>query len=414
MNGGTRLLPYAEKRVLENAAFTLGLRPTGIHVVLLPVWCVEVSATVTEEQPYELIDRFVGRGIAEGALGTAGELAAFLALDPALVRQALAFLTAIDHVTETDGRLGLTDLGRRSVRDGTRYTVTHDDRRRLYFDGFQSHPLTTAHYRGDTVARIPYDDAAAARHRGTRPPRLMARPFRPEAVGELARHPQRARFNLPPGVEDPRSVGAPECLHLPAYALRAVEDDGAVRHLIYTRAHDGAPDADLSAACERTPEFVHTLASEESGAVRGAAERIERWLSSRGLARYPPTRDRHGAWRVTLPPGRFHGDGPVGMTDVGSYVVLGGVFFQLWCEDHDTRSWALVERLDDHLGARLRVDPDAVRTRVGSLCRQLELAPIGLDTLRRAADSAGKAGLAERLRAAQTAGPNRSVRKRQA
>ncbi|MFD8999598.1 hypothetical protein ACFV0T_01205 [Streptomyces sp. NPDC059582] len=402
------LLPYPERRALEHAAFTLGLRPTSIHAVLLPVWCQEVRATVTDGQPYELIDRFVELGIAEGGFGSAAELASFLALDPALVRQALAFLTAIDHVTERDGRTELTGLGHRSVRDGTRYTVTRGDRRRLYFDGFQSRPLTTAHYRGATVAHIPHDDAGAARHRGTRPPRLMARPFRPEAVGELARDPQRARFNLPPGVENLECVGAPECLHLPAYVLRAVEDDGGVRHLIYTRAHDGEPDADLSAACERTPEFVHTLASEESGAVRSLAERIERWLSIRGLAQYPPVRDRHGAWRVTLPPDRFHGDGRVRMSHIGSYVVLSGAFFQLWCEDRETRSWALVERLDRHLGDRLRVDPGAVRTRVDSLCRQLELGPIGLDTLRRAADSAGKAGLAERLRRAQAAEQRRT------
>jgi hypothetical protein len=408
MSVRTRLMPYPEKRALENAAFTLGLVPTGIHTVLLPVWCAEVRATVTEGQPYELIDRFIERGVADGGLGSAEELASFLALDPALVRQALAFLTAIDHVTEQDGRIALTELGRRSVRDGTRYTVTRDDRRRLYFDGFQSRPLTAAHYTSATVTLLSGDEPVPEGDPGSMPPWLMPLPlmprvFRPEAVRELADHPRRAHFNLPPGIENPECVGVPECLHLPAYAVRAVEGDGRVRHLVYTQAHDGEHDADLSAACEETSEFVTILWNEETGAAPRIGERIGKWLSRRELAQYPPVRDRHGAWRVTLPPDRFLGEGPVGPADVGSYVVLGGAFFQLWCTDRDARAWALVERLDACLGARLRRDPGDVRARVESLCRQLELGPVGLDTLCRAAGQAGKHRLAERLRDARSA-----------
>ncbi|MEU2283401.1 hypothetical protein ABZ614_15995 [Streptomyces sp. NPDC013178] len=401
MSRRDRLMPYPEQRVLEDAAFVLGLVPTSVRAVLLPVWCAEVRATVTEGQPYELIDRFVERGIAEGGLGSAAELASFLALDPVLVRQALAFLTAIGHVTEVGGRVELTELGHRSTRDGTRYTVTRDDRRRLYFDGFQSRPLTAAHYTSATVTFVP-SDGTERRHRGAPVPRLMPRVFRPEAVAELARHPDRERFNLPLGVEDPECVGAPESLHLPAYAVRAVEDDGRVRHLVYTQAHDGEHDPDLSAACERTPEFVTALWSAETEAAARVAERIGQWLSKRELAQYEPERDhRHGAWRVTLPPGVFRGADTVALADIGSYVLLGGPFFQLWCADRDTRAWALVERLDACLAARLRHAPDGVRARVDCLSRQLELGPVSLDVLVRAAEQVGKHGLARRLRDAQ-------------
>ncbi|WP_156110835.1 hypothetical protein [Streptomyces adustus] len=401
MSAETLPAPCPPYLALENAAFTLGLRPTGIHAVLLPVWSVQVRAKVTEAQPYDLIDRFVERGIAEAGLATAGEVASFLALDPALVAQALAFLTAIDHVTEEDGRLGLTALGRRSVKDGKRYTVTHDDRRSLYFDGFRSGPLTTAHYRNDTVVRVPHDGAAAGWHRGPRPHRLMAHPFRDEAVRELADDPGREGFNLPAGVDGLERVGAPECLHLPAYVVRAAEDDGRTRHLVYTRAHDGEHDVLLSAACEQTPECVHALRNEELAAARSVERRITGWLSDQDLGQFPPVRDAQGAWRVTLPRERVGAGGPVGLHRIGGFVVLGGSFFQFWCEDRDTRAWALVERLDRQFGARLRHDPAGLRARVDSLSRQLELGQVDLEALRRAATAKGKHGLAERLRAAR-------------
>ncbi|MGW2821207.1 hypothetical protein ACWC24_09405 [Streptomyces sp. NPDC001443] len=401
MSGATLRGPCPPYLALENAAFTLGLRPTGIHAVLLPVWCVQVRAKVTEAQPYDLIDRFVERGIAGAGLATAGELASFLAIDPVLVDRALAFLTSIDHVAEEDGRLSLTPLGRRSVKDGKRYTVKHDDRRRLYFDGFRSGALTTAHYHRDTVVRVPHDGTTAAWHRGGRPQRLMAHPFRDEAVRELADDPGREGFNLPAGVDDLERVGAPECLHLPAYVVRAVGDDGRTRQLVYTRAHDGEHDVLLSAACEQTPECVHALRNEELAAAPSVEQGITGWLSERGLGQYPPVRDPQGAWRVTLPRDRVGADGPVGLHRIGGFVVLGRSFFQLWCEDRDTRAWALVERLDRQFGARLRHDPDGLRARVDSLSRQLELGRVDLETLRRAAVAKGRRGLAERLRAAQ-------------
>ncbi|MEU6355078.1 hypothetical protein ABZ896_38165 [Streptomyces sp. NPDC047072] len=400
MSGPGRLMPFPEQRVLENTAFVLGLVPTSVQAVLLPVWSVEVRATVTEGQPYELVDRFVERAIGECGLRSAAELAAFLALDPALLRQALAFLTAIEHVTGADGRIGLTELGRRSMADGTRYTVIRGDRRRLYFDGFRSRPLTAPHYTSATVSFVPRD-GPAPRHRGRVVRRLDSPAFREDAVRELADHPDRARFNLPPGIEDPVRVGVPEKVYLPVYAVRAVEDDGRVRHLVHTAAHDGRHDPDLTAACEETPAFVADLWGAETSGIAGVEEQIQRWLSEHGLGRYRPAWDRrHGGWRVTLPPGAFDGPEGLGPARIGTHELLdGGSFFQLWCADRDSRAWALVERLDSSLTARLREDPAAVGTGVAALSRQLELAPPpSWEVLARAAEQKGKHGLVRVLR----------------
>ena len=63
MSDGQRLMPFPPERVLEDAAVERGLRPTRLHPLLLPVWRVEIRATVTEGEDFHLIDRFLERGL---------------------------------------------------------------------------------------------------------------------------------------------------------------------------------------------------------------------------------------------------------------------------------------------------------------------------------------------------------------
>jgi hypothetical protein len=256
-----RLMPYPEERALEHTVHALEAVPTRIHSVLLPVWCVEVEADVTEGEPYELIDRFLERGIAEAGLGTVGELAAFFALDPPLVGQAVRFLTAIGHVTEGDGRLSLTELGYRSVRDEVRYVVTRKDRRKLYFDGFDSRPLTRPYYDARKVGFLSGETLQEALERRDGPRLNMLNPsrdFRREALVELADSPERDRFNLPGRIDAPRAVGSADLVFLPAYLVRAVERGGRVRHFAYTPAADEY-DPEITAACEAADGVASAL-----------------------------------------------------------------------------------------------------------------------------------------------------------
>jgi hypothetical protein len=57
--------------------------------------------------------------------------------------------------------------------------------------------------------------------------------FRAEALTELAANPDRARYNLPVGVEDLEYLSA-DSVFLPAYVIRAVQR-GNVRYLAYTQ-----------------------------------------------------------------------------------------------------------------------------------------------------------------------------------
>jgi hypothetical protein len=64
----TQLFSFPEQRVLEDAAYVRDTEPTRIFALLLPVWSVTIEADITEAEDYELIDRFLARGIAEGDL----------------------------------------------------------------------------------------------------------------------------------------------------------------------------------------------------------------------------------------------------------------------------------------------------------------------------------------------------------
>lgn len=399
MSARTRLIPYPEERALENAAYVRGVVPTRIFAILLPVWCVEVKATFTEGQPYELIDRYLERGIADAGLDTAADLARFFALDEVLVDRALRFLTAIDHVTGSGGRLALTELGHRSVQDKVRYVVTRQDRRKMYFDAFGSRPLTRPYYDTRTVTFLSGEalEAALARRDGPRFQMLCCtRGFRREALPELAHHPDRDHYNLPERIDDPESLGE-ECVYLPLYVVRAVQQGGQVCHLAYTQV-GGEADPDLTALCEQTPEVIGVCESEERSALSHADQTwATEWLRKRNLDGRGPVRLDDGTWRVTLPGASFDTTGPVSISKLGSFVVVGNDFFHVWCADERVRRRALLARIDSYLSSRVRIDRTDVDERITQIAHQLDLGTIDVPTLREMAVKAGKRGLAAQL-----------------
>ena len=97
------IIRYPEARALEDAAYGKFTTPTRLFPLLLPVWCVEVSATVTTGEPYYLIDRFVERALVEGGLDSAVDLARFFSLDETLVDRVLRFLARIGHLATDPG-----------------------------------------------------------------------------------------------------------------------------------------------------------------------------------------------------------------------------------------------------------------------------------------------------------------------
>jgi hypothetical protein len=384
------LIRYPEERALEHAAFALETTPTRIFRLLLPVYNVEIRATVTEAEPYALIDRYLEHGIAEGRLETVAQLAEFFALDESLVDRAVRFLRAIGHIGGSGDVLTLTELGYRSVRDDVRYEVTRQDRRKLLFDAFGSRPLSRRYYDADSVTFVSPGDPRAGWFR----PLTSMRQFRAEALAELARSPDRDALNLPHRIENLEYLGA-ETVFLPAYVIRAVRS-GQVRYLAYTQRGDDN-DAEITKLCERTPEITSLLETEQHAVQDGIDRtRVRQRLAKMRLDRYEPERRADGVWQIVLPASAFGKNG-LSVTKVGSFIVNGNDVIQVWSPDTTLRHRALFERIDNYLTARARVSPEDLEGRLRQITHQLRLDPIDLPTLGHMARNAGRKGLAAQL-----------------
>ncbi|GAB3150070.1 hypothetical protein GCM10027258_47570 [Amycolatopsis stemonae] len=392
-------MPYPEERALEDVAYGHGLTPVRILAVLLPIWQVEVKATTTDGRPYALIDRYLERGIVEAGLGTTAELAAFFALDHALVDRALRVLHAIGHVEVAGGRLALTELGRRSHRDQVCYVVEREDRRKLYFDAFRSWPLSRPHYdSGVATFLTSHEIPAATAEERYRSFRMLhsTHGFRREALAELTARADRDHYNLPVRIDHPESLGE-KLVYLPTFVVRALDPRGRVRHLVYSQASDVA-DPDLSSLCETTPEIAGVLESDAQAESAARVEtRITEWLRRRGLDDYPAVRTPQGGWRVVLPAECFQPKGRVPLAKMGSFAVLRTDLVHVWCVERDARERALLERSDVYFGRRTSGDVVQAKNWMARIANQFDLREMGLVELRELALKAGRRSLASRL-----------------
>ncbi|GAB3491007.1 hypothetical protein [Amycolatopsis cihanbeyliensis] len=391
MNAGKAVMPYRKERALEDAAFRHGFTPVRLFSLLLPVWQVDVRATTVEGKPYELIDRYLERGLAECGLNTVAELAAFFSLDEVLVDRAIRFLAGIGHLTGTpDGGLTLTDLGRNSHRDQVCYVVERQDRRRLYFDGYTSLPLTRRHYDAGVVTFLTLAQAGAM-HGRDQDFRLLAttKGFRRETLAELARYRDRERYNLPHRLDRPESLGE-ECVFLPVHVIRAVQPGGKIRFLAYGQAADTA-DPELSELCEQAPEIQGALANEDT-TEEEQRTRITSWLLRKGLSGYRPVRFPHGGWQVELPRSAFEPSGPIPCASLGSFAALSTTVVRIWCADKELREQGFLDRVESFARARQRKagEVTALATKAG---RQLGFESTDLSALRAMAAAAGRDAL---------------------
>ncbi|MCS7480368.1 hypothetical protein ACFFQW_16585 [Umezawaea endophytica] len=395
MTTRTKLFTYPEQRTLEDAAFEREVVPTRIHSLLLPVWKVTVRATVVVAEDYDLIDRYLSRGIAEAGLSTTAALAEFFALDPPLVDRALRALEAVGHVGQADGHWRLTEVGLWSVRDGRRYEVANEDRRELYFDGFASRPLTKVCYDPSKVTMLSPDDLTSTAGRFT--PLFSRWSFDPEALRTLSAHPDRARFNLPERIDNANPIGPPELTYLPLIVVSGVSRSGRPQHLAYSQA-SGEADLDLSALVESTPDITRSLENEQHAANPDQEEkRAREWVDRYDLTGHHLLRLRSGLLRIVLPGKHFRTDGPLRMHQLGSFVVRGNSFFQPWCDDQHLRRQALLSRVKSLLGTRSRTSTARLWPRIERVARQLDVGTIDQTELRALAVRAGDTTLVTQL-----------------
>lgn len=315
------------RRILERVVTLPGVQPLRIFPLLLPMWQVEIKATIREAQPYEVFDRYLSRAIASSGLRDATALSDFFGVRPALVERGLRFLTTIGHLQRNGDTLTLTELGRSSVADECRYVVK-EDRQVLYFDGFTGAPVPRTHYSG----AVWLDEPRLSLTDGTRFHVLAgSASWRIDALTELLRRADRDQFNVPAALTAAEPVQV-RSVWLPAYVVECVAS-----LLVFVKAVDGA-DPYLSKLV--SPYLRDVLAAEE----RSDTARVWReWLDGAGFTDVRPQRLANGVLRASLPATVF--GTRFGWPRLGSFEVRERTFLQLWCEDDAVRRRAVLERV---------------------------------------------------------------------
>jgi hypothetical protein len=344
------------RRILERVTAMPGIEPLRVFPLLLPMWAVQIKAVVQDAQPYEVFDQFLSRAIGAAAIRDVRGLADFFAVEPALVERALRFLDNIGHLRRDGDALSLTELGVRSLADGRRYVVK-EDRQILYFDGFTGSPLPKAHY----VGAVMVDEPELTLNRSTRFQAVAhTGPLRRDALQELARRPDREKFNLPGAL---MSVEMSEVSNawLPAYVVECVSG-----LLVFVKAIDGA-DPYLSKLV--TSHLLDALNAETSV---DDLQVWRRWLAAKGYPDVRPARLPNRVLRASLPPEAF-GE-RMKWWQLGSFETRDHTFLQLWCDDKVTRLLAVLERVANAVAKRGVRDSEGIERRLAEVSEQLEVA----------------------------------------
>jgi hypothetical protein len=346
---------YPARRAIERAVATPGARPVRLFELLMPVWCVEISATVRETQPYEVFDGFLTRAVAEAHISDADELATFFGIQRSLVDRALRFLETIGHLHRAGDTVTLTSLGAQSVRDGCRY-ILKEERQKLYFDSFSSSPLPTSHYSGVTYV-------AESNLRGFNP-LVSLEPFRHDSLAALLARPDRRDFNIPDGLRDATARTVRQ-VWLPAFLI---QNAGTPPYLAYTMATQGRDHhiEALSAA------IAPTLAAANPVDTRGI---WRQWLDTEGFPDVTPWGLDNGVLRATLPASAFGAKARFRLHQLGSFETRRTSFLQLWCADTDLRRRAVLDRASQRLASRAIKRAEALRTQLDQFASQLDVEP---------------------------------------
>ncbi|MFI6457179.1 hypothetical protein ACIBF6_37185 [Streptosporangium amethystogenes] len=351
---------YPARRAVEHAVTVPGVRPARLFPVSWPLWEVEVTANVYDEQAYEVIDRFLARALKERDIGTRDGLVAFFGLEPALVDRCLAFLAVIGHLTvDRHGEVRLTELGLRSVRAKVRYTPK-ESRQRVLIERFTGRPLPGRYHRGSlTVLPSPNVPQEMLEDRARFLPLFAPTVFQQRMVDDLAARPDRADYNLPAQLREIKGIAVRD-VYLPTYLIET--SDRSL--LAYTDAGSGRDDF-MEAACRDVPTIRVRIDTVDRVKPR---ELWTEWLADRKLGPGRLQELPNAVWRVILAPEAFSGPPKLPLSRVGSFQLRNHHFLQLWCDDARLRHRAALERV---LGmARLY----AVRTRADLADRAAVLA----------------------------------------
>ncbi len=397
-------LLYHPIKALNHAQTISGLHPERLFPVLYPIWHVEVHADREEGRPYELIERYLERGILEGGIKDDHDLATFFGLDHRLVLRVLDFLETIGHVRRVKASWELTDLGRRSIAEG-RTLIPKKALYTLYFDGFTSTPLYQEHYSKEGGLKSLTADQVGKQiwwyGQQFRPFTYLGY-WRSEVLQHLEIDKDRNRFNLPTASKNLRvKEDSVFQVYIPLYIIQARKDNGVVDYLVYSHIK-GLRDTyfeDYIKKDQQTRQIILTaLQSEQTSEMQKICSE---WLKNQGLPEVVATTTRSGSWRISLPSEVFRRDHKAfQLTRMGNYELSRGYFFQIWCDETNLRRLAVMDKVLKLINPLQQNNRQKIEEDLQRISQQLDIGQPGpeLSTLLRRAEVTGQKQLVQILK----------------
>ena len=380
---------YNYRRALETLADEPGLYPRRLFTTMFPLYRVTVRGQGRRAENYEELEWFIMRAIGYARLESVPALHNFYGLDEQLVSSVVEVLKLIGHVNEAeDGRLALTRLGQESLADEWRYEV-YENRQLLYFDAYTCHPLPDSHYSLDFFTPGQLRDEHQALY--------SFEVWRPEVLNELARRPDRSKYNVPDEVQKLEPLDT-DSVYLPMHVVEAVrQKDGQVLR-VFTNLRRRR-DAFFQSILEKNTSILAPLLDDR----RSAQEVIERGLEGVDLPRgsYRLEHGPNGEWRVVVPRrwvGGTRPDGVERLADVGEYILAASYCVRVWSDDSNLRYRAACNRLLSRLQYIHRdLTSSEVRQHIKGIFTTIEVPIPELDRLLRMAREQGLGQALEHL-----------------
>jgi hypothetical protein len=390
---------YDPRRALEHVQTQPGLVPVRLFAILFPLWDIETTAMQEEKRAYELLERFVERGIAEGQLHTIAELAAFFGLQREIVVKILSFLETIGHVRHKGAHWELTNLGHKSIREGKKF-VEQEKRIRLYFDAYTSMPLRKEHYNGKKVRIFSPDEAAEIVHAKSWGYRfhliISMQEWQSLSLRQLEARVDRESYNVPPEMQRIQAH-AVRPAYLPMYIIETMrklpvsvsaQNKLASRphYLVYTGIRD-LHDTYFETIINNNPMVYATLRGEK---VWSQQDLWRDWLQDKGISGVLPLERADGTWQISLPASAFEGSQAKFPTArVGEYDLRNGYFIQIWCDDRAVRRKAVLDRVLKTVKNQPRYSKkQAVQEQLQLLSTQLQVGGVSFaDLIQRARET---------------------------
>jgi len=392
---------YHPRRALEHMQTIQGIKPVRVFAILFPLWDVETTATQQEKRPYELLERYVERGMDEGQLHTVKELEAFFGLQGEMVDKILTFLETLGHVSHKGNSWELTSLGRKSVREREKY-VEQEKHVRFYFDAYTSRPLRKEHYDGRKVRIFSLAEAEAVLHAKTWGYRFhlvtSTGVWQPGSLSELEARVDRADYNVPPEMQKIREVRdeahTMKLAYIPMYIIettRQVSGSVSARgywgqrpyYLVYTGIRD-LRDSYFEAIINNNDTVYAALRAEK---VWSQQDLWREWLQDQKITNALPLERPDGTWQISLPVSAFEGSSPkFPTTKVGEYDLRNGYVIQIWCDDRVVRRKAVHDRVLQLIKNQQRyIKRQTVQEQLRLLAKQLQTDAVSFNDLRQRA-----------------------------